>query len=1631
MSIPGLGQIPVQVIFHDTVTSSTRTIVLKPAWEWRFEVPAGRIISVKVLSGTAEKDGVELAVRNTYSFRAIKSKILTWHGCELEVEGRTDDDFVAEYASPEANPANAYVNLHAQLSEMRKTAVAERREGPRLLIAGPPTTGKSTLVRTLASYATRQGFEPIVVNADPMEGMLSLPGTLSASVFATVMDPEAVDGWGTTPTSGPSTVPVKLPLVYYYGRNLPDDDPEFYRELTSRLAGTVSARLTEDEGVRGSGVIVDTMGVSEKSKIGEDLLAHIVDELSINIIVVLGSNRMTAELSKRFSAEKTSLGEVIHVIGLDRSEGVVERDEGFLEHSREQAIKEYFFGDARRALSPQIQQVDFDALVIYKASDYSAYEKATLSRDGPSSTMQHWTFAIMHASPKDPPEVVRAATVMGFVYVSDVDEERRKIKLLAPVGADVQHGREHDMARLTTHYRRLKFRMAILADATPGPRHGPSRPANEDAAKGYVGMPWDSAVVSRSRVPRTTSWHTGPIWAWLAQLQAPGLSMLVTKVDASPALNCVSFPRRCFVLLFFFFFFFFHRHPRAFIALVPATSSSSIRFLFFVEVGPRRQHPTDSRDFAVLLGFRLHRLFHLSFHLTNANGAEHTNSSSDSEAIAGPDDQPPIAEPPDISFSSEKPNCHHTHSAQHVAEQLATDQDHGLSDDEAAARLARDGPNAIKGARGLSIWKIFLQQVANALTLVLIAVAAISYIIGDFVEGSVVIAVIVLNIVVGLIQDYRAEQTIQSLYALSTPKCKVIRDGHSYTVKAETLVIGDLVSLATGDVVPADLRLVQGMNLSTDEAHLTGESVAISKKPEAVFTDPDMPVGDRINLAFSGSSVTLGRATGIVISTGMDTEVGQIAELLRREKREVNGSNAAVKALYSSYQSVRRILGLEGTPLQVTLSKFALLLFVFAILLVVIVFSVNLWDIDDDILLYGICVGVAVIPESLLAVLTVTMAVATKAMVKGHVIVRQMPSLEAVGGVTNICSDKTGTLTQGRMITRKVWLRGGLTGTVDGTSDPYDPSSGNVSWSASLVGTCINLFLDALVLCNNATVSDGKKESETDSSSVTTAFEPAEWKAVGEPTEIALKVFAMRFGKTTGSDLLTAEHPFDSSCKLMSVVYGNGLERQRHVYTKGAFEVILPILAEDEGTKKAIRAKAEEFAGEGLRVLCIADKLMEGAIGDFQDRSKVESHLRFLGLAGLYDPPRPETAGAVKQCLEAGVTVHMVTGDHIKTATTIAYEVGILPRDVPLAPTTVMSAAELGNMTDEQIDALDSIPLVIARCSPLTKVRVIQALHRRRAFCIMTGDGVNDSPALKQADVGIAMGDRGSDVAKEASDMVLTDDNFASIVTGIREGRRLSDNIQKFLLHLLTSNLAQVILLLIGLAFQDDEAVPVFPLSPLEILWANLVISSPLALGLGLEEAQPDILQRPPRSLRSGVFTFDLVRDQLMYGSFMGSLCLAAFMLVAYAASGEGFHDLAHGCNDGPGGVCAPIFRARAATFATLSFLLLVTAWEVKHFHRSLFSMDKRWSGPFSVLRTVYHNKFLFWSVVAGFLATFPVIYIPYVNTAVFKHTGLTWEWGVVAGCVVTYVGLVESWKAAKRGLGLGVDGHPTMAGQV
>lgn len=627
------------------------------------------------------------------------------------------------------------------------------------------------------------------------------------------------------------------------------------------------------------------------------------------------------------------------------------------------------------------------------------------------------------------------------------------------------------------------------------------------------------------------------------------------------------------------------------------------------------------------------------------------------------------------------------------------------------------------------------------------------------------------------------------MYALSAPTCKVIRDGQTQIIKAENLVVGDIVLLGVGDVIPADLRLADSINLSTDEALLTGESLPISKHADRVLADRDVPIGDRINMVYSASTITRGRGVGIVTATGMATEVGKIAGLLRLARDNTEGMKGFQKFTHKVKNKIRVLLGLDGTPLQVSLSKFALLLFALAILLAVIVFSVSLWDVSDDVLIYGICVAVAVIPESLIAVLTISTAIGTKAMAKGNVIVRKLAALEAVGGVTNICSDKTGTLTQGKMVAKRVWLADGTEVSIHDTTHPFDPSSGKIQLNGhelppvtiknlSREQPTLRSFLESIALCNNATVTQREV-----------------WTAMGEPTEIALQVFAMRFGMgkpdlvADGNTSLVSEYPFDSSCKRMSVVYNTNTSDPANptlmAYAKGAVEALLPLLQITKEKQREISAVADRLAAEGLRVLCVARRAGASA-NELATRESAEAHLEFIGLAGLYDPPRVETAPAVRKCQRAGITVHMLTGDHVKTATAIAHEVGILPKvsdmaasGLPSNSTMVMQASAFDALTEAQIDAMESLPLVLARCSPTTKVRMVEAMHRRRAFCVMTGDGVNDSPALKKSDVGIAMGLNGSDVAKEAADMVLTDDNFASIATAVEEGRRLFDNIQK------------------------------------------------------------------------------------------------------------------------------------------------------------------------------------------------------------------------------------------------------------
>ncbi|KAJ4314755.1 hypothetical protein N0V94_006299 [Neodidymelliopsis sp. IMI 364377] len=1014
----------------------------------------------------------------------------------------------------------------------------------------------------------------------------------------------------------------------------------------------------------------------------------------------------------------------------------------------------------------------------------------------------------------------------------------------------------------------------------------------------------------------------------------------------------------------------------------------------------------------------------------------------------------------------------HTLSFEEVAEALRVDINHGLSTAEADTRLGLYGPNKVKGAEGLSMWKILMRQISNSLTFVLIIVMAISFGIDDYIEGGVITAVILLNIIVGFWQDYRAEKTIESLKKLTAPEATVTRNGiPDQKVKAIDLVPGDIVQLNVGSIVPADLRLIDGVNAFTNEAFLTGESLPVEKTPSKKFDDADIATADRTNLAFSGSEMTSGRCRGIVVATAMDTEVGQIATMLRQKKDDKAQSQGFfAKLCWRFVNGLRTILGLVGTPLQITLSKFALLLFGLAILLAIIVFSASKWVVGGEVLIYGICVAVAVIPESLIAVLTITIAVGGKAMAKANVITRVQSAIEAVGGVTNICSDKTGTLTQGRMVSKKALIPGVGTFRVDGITDPYNPGSGQVTLDGQVLGldayrpdAVLGRFLRTIALCNNSKVlpahdeletrnekkagldryaSDNK--SETDSSTIESISRPptailnnptsGPWKAHGEPTEIALHVLASRFNMGKENLLnslnisLATEFSFDSTVKKMTVVYRDNATHNLDVYTKGATEFMLPVLNVTEQERDGILQAAESMANEGLRVLCIAHKtLLPGT--DIHERATVESDLNYIGLVAIYDPPRLETKGAVRECKVAGITVHMLTGDHPGTARAIARDVDIINDSTPAS--AVMVAREFDDMTEAQIDAMETLPLVIARCSPKTKVKMVQALHRRQRFCVMTGDGVNDSPALKQANVGMAMG-TGSDVAKDAAEMVLTDDNFASIVKAVEEGRRLFDNIQKFLMHLLISNIAQVILLLIGLAFKDNDNHSVFPLSPIEILWVNLITSSFLAIGLGLEEKQEDSMYRPPHDVKAGVFSKELITDKFIYGFFMGALCLFSFAIVAYVGPGGG--NLGSGCNEGFNDTCDVVFRARATTYTTITLLLLVTAWEVKHFARSLFNMypntDSNVPRGLSVFPTLWRNRFLFFAVIAGLVMMFPIVYIPVINEKVFKHGSITWEWGVSFGCVVLYISAIETWKMIKRRMGIWSGAHKVISRQ-
>uniref|UniRef100_A0A0L0P8E9 P-type Na(+) transporter n=1 Tax=Candidozyma auris TaxID=498019 RepID=A0A0L0P8E9_CANAR len=1000
--------------------------------------------------------------------------------------------------------------------------------------------------------------------------------------------------------------------------------------------------------------------------------------------------------------------------------------------------------------------------------------------------------------------------------------------------------------------------------------------------------------------------------------------------------------------------------------------------------------------------------------------------------------------------------------ADKVAEQFGTNVCDGLTSSQHAELIKKYGPNTLGEGDKVSYTKCLAHQVFNAMIMVLIISMIIALAIRDWISGGVIGAVVFINISIGFVQEVKAEKTMGSLRSLSSPSARVTRNGDEGDIPAEDVVPGDIVHIKVGDTVPADLRLIDTMNLETDEALLTGESLPVVKNHNEVYSNPKeyVPVGDRLNMAFSSSVVAKGRGTGIAIATGLQTEIGQIAQSLKGDsgvirKVDKSGDKLPGPKEYSNafFGTIKDIIGnflgvTVGTPLQRKLSWLAIFLFWVAVVFAIVVMATQEMNVNREVAIYAICVALSMIPSALIVVLTITMAVGAQVMVSRNVIVRKLDSLEALGGINDICSDKTGTLTQGRMVTKRVWVPSVGTFSMENSNEAFNPTEGDLGFTQyspkyiketdeeidflpmdrsnpDVFPENFKKWLNVATLANIASVHQTKDENSGE----------LVWKAHGDATEIAIQVFCCRvgFGRDEYSKSFKhiEEYPFDSSIKRMSSIWEMGNETK--IFTKGAVERIirkctkwtgnpeektdtdkLVDLTEDDIAE--IEANMDALSSQGLRVLAFASRDFDHNKDKLEDRDSIEDNLIFHGLVGIYDPPRLETAPSVKKCHKAGINVHMVTGDHPSTAKAIAQEVGILPHNLyhysdEVVKAMCMTASEFDELTDEQIDALPVLPLVIARCAPQTKVRMIDALHRREKFCAMTGDGVNDSPSLKKADVGIAMGQNGSDVAKDASDIVLTDDNFASILHAIEEGRRMAANIQKFILQLLAENVAQAIYLMVGLAFQDDDGLSVFPLSPVEVLWILVVTSCFPAMGLGQEKAADDVLEQPPNR---HIFTPEIIIDMCALGLFMAISCMLSFVVVVF---GKGDGNLGHNCNNSDGVSCNLVFRGRSASFATMTWCALVLAWECIHPTNSLFYMRQDTDNPWwkQTAIDLWDNQFLFWSVIGGFVTVFPVVYIPVINDKVFLHDPIGWEWGLAIACTLFFLLAAEAWKWGKR----------------
>jgi len=744
----------------------------------------------------------------------------------------------------------------------------------------------------------------------------------------------------------------------------------------------------------------------------------------------------------------------------------------------------------------------------------------------------------------------------------------------------------------------------------------------------------------------------------------------------------------------------------------------------------------------------------------------------------------------------------HLLDTKEVISNLSTDRDLGLSSSDAQRRLSEYGRNELKEKKKRTPLGMLLDQFKDFMIIVLIAAAVVSGVIGEPSDTIAIIVIVVLNAIIGFVQEYRAEKAVEALKKMAAQNAIVIRDGTQRTLPAEELVPGDIVILEAGGIVPADIRLLEVAHLKAEEAALTGESVPTEKHTKPLH-DKHLPLGDRKNMLYKGTFITYGRGVGVVVSTAMETEIGKIATMLQEEEE--------VK-----------------TPLQKRLAKFGQRLAIAVLVICAIVFGAGLLRGEPVLrmLLTAISLAVAAIPEALPAVVTISLSLGAKKMVKQNALIRKLPAVETLGSVTYICSDKTGTLTMNKMTVEELYSGGTLL-KADSDNIPEE-------------------ILIASALCNDARVDvDGN--------------------LIGDPTETALYSLALKsgFDKKALEERFprVAEIPFDSDRKLMTTFHrlpeGGFIS-----YTKGAVESLIEHSISKDS--KEIIKVGEKMAADGLRVLGVAKRLWDSLPEDMTSDS-VEKDLVIIGLLGLMDPPRPEAKEAIGLCKTAGIKPVMITGDHPITAREIARRLGIIGEDSK----AIITGRELESLPMEEFEERVEQIRVYARVAPEQKLKIVKALQDKGQFVAMTGDGVNDAPALKRADIGIAMGITGTDVSKEASHMILLDDNFATIVKAIKEGRRIFDNIRKFIKYIMASNSGEIWTIFLA----PFLGLPI-PLLPIHILWINLVTDGLPGLALAAEPSEKDIMQRPPRHPKESIFAHGLATHIIWVGLLMGGVSI-------------------------------------------------------------------------------------------------------------------------------------------------------------